>query len=67
MEWRYVFPSYHKGGGVSIIFFLGQVLYYMAVLHLKKKKKKKNRGWINNSQTHNLIFIVPPVSSWPTT
>lgn len=36
MEWWYVFPSYHKGGRASVIFFLGQVLYYMAVLHLEK-------------------------------
>lgn len=38
MEWRYVFPSNQERGGVSIEFFLGQVLYHMAVLHLEKEK-----------------------------
>lgn len=37
MEWWYIFPSYHKGGGVSVIFFLGQVLYNMTVLHLEER------------------------------
>lgn len=35
MEWRYIFSSDHKGSAVSVILLLGQVLYDMAVLHLK--------------------------------
>lgn len=35
MEWRYIFSSDHKGSALSVILLLGQVFYYMAVLHLK--------------------------------
>lgn len=42
MEWWYVFPSYNEGRGVSIKFLLGEVSYYMAVLHLEKRTEA---GW----------------------
>lgn len=42
IEWRRIFPSYHKGGAVSVIFLFGQIFYNVTVLHLEKKKDNKN-------------------------
>lgn len=36
MEWRGVFPPDNESSAVSIIFFFGQILNYMAVLDLEQ-------------------------------
>lgn len=38
VEWGHIFSSYNESSRVSIIFFFGQVLYYVTILHLEKNR-----------------------------